>query len=408
MRILIVNKFYFLFGGTERYLFNLTDVLQEMNHTVIPFAMQHENNRETPYSKYFVSKVDLSIARKKVFSNEVKAVGRIFYSFEAKKKLRELIANVRPDIAHVRNVYHQLSPSVLSVLKEMGIPSVLTAADYKMICPNYDMFYNGKICDACKGGRFYHTVIKRCVRNSLAASALLALESTLHRTLLNSYQRNIDVFIAPSKFVRQKLVESGFPEERVVHLSHFCDSSKYVPSYDSDNYIVFFGRVDHRKGLLTLINAVRHLPTKLVIVGDGPERTTLEIYVTAQGISNVSFAGHKSGDDLQSIIRRASFSVLPSESNETFGHTILESFACGKPVIASMIGAIPELIKEGENGLLFQPGNVAQLKAKIFELINDPAKKREMGKNGRLMVEKDYRPKEHYEKLMTIYKNLIK
>lgn len=189
MRILIVNKFYFLFGGTERYLFNLTDVLETMGHTVIPFAMHHESNRETPYSKYFVSEVDLSIGRHKVLRNEIKAMGRILYSFEAKRRLRSLIEDTKPDIAHVRNVYHQLSPSVLSVLKKMGIPSVLTVADYKMICPNYDMFYKGKVCEACKKGRFYHAVMKRCVRNSFAASGLLAIESTLHRFVLDSQQK---------------------------------------------------------------------------------------------------------------------------------------------------------------------------------------------------------------------------
>ncbi len=406
MRILIVNKFYFLFGGTERYLFNLTDVLETMGHTVIPFAMHHESNRETPYSKYFVSEVDLSIGRHKVLRNEIKAMGRILYSFEAKRRLRSLIEDTKPDIAHVRNVYHQLSPSVLSVLKKMGIPSVLTVADYKMICPNYDMFYKGKVCEACKKGRFYHAVMKRCVRNSFAASGLLAIESTLHRFVLDSYKRNIDLFIAPSKFVRQKLVEAGFSEDQIVHLPHFCDSSKYIPSYESDNYLVFFGRLDHRKGLLTLIKAMRRLPTKLVIVGDGPEKSNLERYIEAEDISNVFLVGYKSGEDLKSIIYRARFSILPSESNETFGHTVLESFACGKPVIASKIGALPELIREGENGHLFEPGNVGDLASKISDCIENPGKVKEMGKIARSIVERDYSPEEHYKKLIGIYRTL--
>lgn len=407
MRILIINKFYYLFGGTERYLFNLTDVLESKGHSVIPFAMQHESNRETPYSNYFVSKVDLSIDRRKGLRDDMKAVGRILYSFEAKRRLRSLIEDASPDIAHVRNVYHQLSPSVLSVLKKMGIPSVLTVADYKMICPNYDMFYNGKVCEACKEGQFYHAVMKRCVRNSFAASALLAIESTLHRFVLDSYKKNIDLFIAPSRFVRHKFVESGFPKDRIVHLAHFCDSSKWVPSYDSDNYLVYFGRVDHRKGLVTLINAVRRLPTKLVIVGDGPEKANLEKYIAAEAISNVSLVGYKSGEELQFIIRRAMFSVLPSEWNEPFGHTILESFASGKPVIASKIGGIPELIREGENGHLFEPGNVGELASKISDYIANPDKVKEMGKIARFTVERDYSPEDHYKKLIAIYRDLV-
>ena len=138
--------------------------------------------------------------------------------------------------------------------------------------------------------------------------------------------------------------------------------------------------------MTTLIRAVRRLPTKLVIVGDGPEKATLEKYVASEAISNVFLAGYKSGEALRSLIRGARFTALPSESDETFGHTILESFACGKPVIASDIGAIPELIKDGENGLLFQPGNVAELEAGISRLLADPGKISEMGRNGRLWL----------------------
>jgi glycosyltransferase involved in cell wall biosynthesis len=407
MKILTINKFYFLFGGTERYLFNLTEVLESMGHLVIPFSMHHERNQNTKYSKYFVSKVDLSIDRKLILSNEIKSVGRILYSFEAKRKLQKLIEVERPDIAHVRNVYHQLSPSVLSVLKKMNIPSVLTVADYKLICPNYDMFYDCKPCEACKNGAFYHAIVKRCVRQSLPASVLLATESTFHRFVLDSYVKNIDLFISPSKFMQKKLIESGFPKEKVFHLPHFCDSSKWIPSYDFDNYLVYFGRIDHRKGLLTLIKAVRNLPTKLVIMGEGPEKKNLEKYIAMEAISNVFLVGYKSGEELKIILRKAMFSVLPSEWYEPFGHTILESFASGKPVIASKIGGITELIKEGENGHLFEPGNVNQLRDRINDYLSNPIKVKKMGKIARSNVKKNYNPEDHYQKLLTIYRNLM-
>jgi len=159
--------------------------------------------------------------------------------------------------------------------------------------------------------------------------------------------------------------------------------------------------------LLTLIKAMKRLPTKLVIVGDGPEKLNLERYITAEAISNVSFVGYKSGEELKTIIRGARFSVLPSESNETFGHTVLESFACGKPVIASKIGALPELIREGENGHLFEVGNVGELASKISDCIANPGKVKEMGKMARVIVERDYSPEDHYKKLIAIYRALV-
>jgi len=407
LKILIINKFYYLFGGTERYLFNLTDVLESMGHAVIPFAMQHERNRETPYAQYFVSKADLSHDRKKTLWNEAKTAGRIIYSFEAQRKLASLINDTKPDIAHVRNVYHQLSPSVLWTLKKFGIPAVLTIADYKIICPAYGAFTHGKPCLECRGKLFYKAVQKRCSRGSIAESTLLALESTLHQLILDTYRKNVDIFISPSEFVRQKMIAAGLPESRIIHLPHFCDSSKFIPEYDSGNYIVFFGRIDHRKGLQTLLTSMQQFKSlNLLILGEGPEKTNLEHYVRTNNILNVTFLGHKAEEELTSIIKRAKFCVLPSESYETFGHTILESFACGKPVIASRIGAIPELINDGENGYLFEPGNADDLVAKINLLISNHKQVLEMGKCARVTVEEKYKPEDHYQKLITIYKSL--
>jgi glycosyltransferase involved in cell wall biosynthesis len=378
-----------------------------MGHSVIPFAMQHERNRKTPYAQYFASKVDLSYDRKKTFWNEIKTAGRIIYSFEAQRKLASLIGDTKPDIAHVRNVYHQLTPSVLWTLNKMGIPTVLTIADYKIICPAYGAFVQGRPCLECRGKLFYKTVQKKCVRDSLVESTLLAIESTLHQLILDSYRKNVDIFISPSEFVRQKMIGAGLPENKLVHLPHFCDSSKFIPEYESDNYIVFFGRIDHRKGLQTLLNAMQQFKTlNLLILGEGPERNNLEDYIRTNNISNVTFLGHKDGEELISIVKRAKFCILPSESYETFGNTILESFACGKTVIASRIGAIPELINDGENGYLFEPGNVDDLVSKINLLESNHNRILEMGKCARVTVEEKYKPEDHYQKLITIYKSL--
>lgn len=408
MRVLIVNKFYFLFGGTERYLFNLTDVLESKGHSVIPFAMQDERNCDSPYSDFFVSNVDLSATRKRTLVSELRRAGRILYSFEGRRKLKALISASSPNIAHIRNVYHQLSPSILSVLKQSGVPSVLTIADYKLICPSYSLFADGQICEACKNGRYYQAVLKRCVRDSFWGSALLALETTLHQTILDSYRKNVDLFISPSNFLKEKMSQFGFPGDRIVHLPHFCDSSKFTPGLEADDYAVFFGRIDHRKGLRIAIEAIRQSPLKLVIVGDGPEKQNLEREFVGESAGKVAFLGYKSREDLCRIIGHARFSLLPSQSYETFGHTVLESFACAKPVIASRIGAIPEIVDEGETGLLFEPGNVGDLCEKIAMLCRAPARTAEMGRRARNLVQEKYGPEEHYEKLMAIYQEVAR
>jgi glycosyltransferase involved in cell wall biosynthesis len=378
-----------------------------MGHTVIPFAMQHEKNKATRYAHYFVSNVDLSADRKKTIWNEIKTACRILYSLEAQRNLASLINDTKPDVAHVRNVYHQLSPSVLWTLKKYGVPAVLTIADYKLICPAYGAFVQGKPCLDCRGKFFYKTVQKRCVNGSVVESILLTAESTLHQLILDSYRKNIDIFISPSEFLRQRMVETGFPENKIIHLPHFCDSSKFIPDYDADDYVVFFGRIDHRKGLQTLLSAMQQFKSlKVLILGEGPERANLEGYVRTHDITNVTFLGHKHEEELKSIVKRARFCILPSESYETFGHTILEAFACGKPVIASRIGAIPELINDGENGYLFEPGNVDDLVSKISLLMSNHSQIVDMGKRARVTVEEKYKPEDHYQKLITIYESL--
>ncbi len=408
MKVLLVNKFYYPFGGTERYLQNLTMLLEKKGHTVIPFSTQNPQNWPTPYARYFAEGMDISASRRRNLRIDVRNALKMLYSFEAERKITRLAADVRPEIAHARNVYHQLSPSVLWGLKAAGVPIVLTIADYKLICPSYALYWNGAPCEACKGMHFHHAALRKCMRGSRIDSILLALESTLHQKILRSYQRTVATFISPSRFLREKLIEFGWPSDRLVHVPHFYDPSGAVPEYESEKEILYFGRIDHRKGLATLIRAVAGMgDAKVILAGDGPEVSALESLVEKERISNVTFVGFKHRKDLQNLIRRARCCVMPSESYETFGNTILEAYAYGKPVVASRIGAFPELVREGDTGYLFDPGNADQLREKLHTLMRLPRKAQEMGAAARGFVESAFSPERHYQTLMNLYSHAI-
>lgn len=405
MKLLAVNKFYHLYGGADRYFLERNDLLRRKGHEVIPFAMRDEKNLPTPYAPYFVSPIHFFDPARRPRPWE--AAGRVLYSREAKEKIRRLVQETRPEIAHLHNIAHQLSPSILPPLKEFGLPVVQTLHDYKLICPTYRLLSHGSLCERCKGQRFYQAALQRCNRGSLAASALNALEMYLHHKVLGLYDL-IDRFIAPSAFVRAKVIEFGVAADRVVHLPHFVDLEAWSPERERGEYIASFGRLVEGKGVATLIRAVGRLgKIDLYIMGAGELEDELRALAAREGGGRVRFLGFQSGDALRSLVARALFTVVPSEWYEVFGQTVVQSFAAGRPVLGARIGAIPELIDEGVDGALFAPRNTEELAARIEWLLGDRARLEAMGSAARRKAEAEWSPDSHYERLMALYTSLI-
>ena len=214
----------------------------------------------------------------------------------------------------------------------------------------------------------------------------------------------MDLFIAPSNFLRHKMTEFGIDKKRIICIPNFADVKEYLPQYGSENYFVCFGRLSEEKGLLTLIRAVREIKTsRLLIIGEGELRNRLEEYVLEKDVANVEFSGYMGEERLKSAVRNSMFAVVPSEWYENCPHTVLEAFALGKPVIGSDIGGIPELIEDGIDGLLFKPGNSEELSEKITYLIGRPGLRERMGRNARKKVEEKYNPEVYYQRLMGVY-----
>jgi glycosyltransferase involved in cell wall biosynthesis len=408
MKILMCNSFYYLRGGSERCVFDLSQLLRDHGHEVIPFAMADSRNKPSPYSEYFVSNIDFPsrLGNGSSMADKFGAVERTINSREAQQKIEQLIIDTKPEIAHVHGIAHEISPSILPVIKSAGIPVVQTLHDFKLICPNTSFISHGQVCERCKKHRYYNVVLNRCKRNSLAASFLAGLEMTIHK-VLQIYEHNVDVFITPSQFLKDKLREYGI-NNQIVHLPNFLRLEHFTPCFETEDYFLYFGRLAPVKGVQTLLRAMNSVKTsKLYIVGAGELGGELQEYADDHNLDNVEFLGHFDLDELVSLIQRAAFTIMPSEGYDNYPMSVLESMACGTPVIGSRIGGIPEQIQDGYNGLLFEPGNAAQLAEKINYLLDNPQQATAFGRNGRRRVEEINAPEVHYRQTLALYESLL-
>ncbi len=404
MKVLQVNKYYYRRGGTEQIFLDSVDLLRRHGHEVSVFSMKHPNNPPDADGEDFISYIDYYSGGWK--AKAAQAAG-VIYSREAEQKMRRLLSRGKPDVAHLHNIYHQISPSIIPVLKKAGVPIVMTLHDFKTVCPAYNLMRNGRPCEDCSGRRFYRCFLTGCLHGSRLRSLAATLEMYVHHFLWPVY-RQVDLFLAPSLFLKDKIERMGF-KGKVVHLPNFVSLQEYQPAFDApERTAIFFGRLDFGKGIQTLIEAADGLEgIDVKIIGEGPARPALEEMVRRRGLRHVCFPGYLSSGPLGEEIRKALMTVLPSVYYENQPRAILESFALGKPVIAARSGGIPELVEDGQTGLLFAPGDAKTLRSQIAGLAQDDPQRRRLGENGRALVERRYSLEAHYEGLMETYERLL-
>jgi glycosyltransferase involved in cell wall biosynthesis len=398
MKILFANKFFFLNGGSEAVMFDEMEMMRRHNVDVLEISMHDARNLPSKYASYFVSQKTYRASSR---ISKIRSALSFIHSREAVKNITTLIHDEEPDILHCHNIYHQLTPSIINAASRLKIPVVLTLHDYKPVCPIYTQLRKGEPCTKCSGGRFEALLTQRCADGSLGRSALLWAEARYHAAV-HSYDR-VDKFIAPSRFMRDA-VAGRFGKDRVIHIQNGIDTTRIRPSDRDGGYVLYAGRLSPEKGVETLLrtHAEDNAAWRLVVAGSGPLLGTLQ-----SRFPLAKFTGHLTGEALQTTLRGASVIVVPSEWYENSPISILEAMAHGKPVVASRIGGIPELVRDGETGLLFEPKRTRDLSSRIRMLLGDSDLRSRLGREARRIVETEYTLQAHGAALLSLYESLI-
>ena len=395
MKILLSNKFYYRRGGSEVCHINLEQLLHSKGHDFATFAMQHPQNIESPYSKYFPKGVEYGNIN---ISQLFLLLSRPFGTHEVKRKFSILLDDFQPDIVHFHNVHSQLSPVIVQIAHERGIKTVWTIHDCKLLCPRLDCLRNGKqICELCFTDK--KQVLKnRCMKNSLFASIIAYLEA--QKWTREKLEKYTDVFVCPSQFMASKMIQGGFDRNKIVTLCNFIDIEKtQKEDYAKENYYCFIGRLSHEKGVKTLIEVAKQLPFHLKIIGGGPLSEELQ---QSTNNDNIEFLGYKNWDEIKNIVGKARFSVIPSECYENNPLSVIEAQCLGTPVLGTNIGGIPELIESKINGLLFELRNAEDLKTKIEQMFSMNFNYAEIARES----QNRYSAEKHYQEIMKIYSSL--
>ncbi|NTJ41912.1 glycosyltransferase family 4 protein [Agrobacterium larrymoorei] len=404
--LLAINNYFYRRGGAEAIFLDQLDMFERAGWQAVPFSMQHSENLPSQWSSYFIPEIEYG--RQGRFAQKIEHAIEVIYSRKARANLNNLIDRVKPDIAHAHNVYHHISPSIFPLLKKKGIPTVMTVHDLKLACPAYKMLAPDGVCERCKGGRIYNVLLHRCMKQSVALSGLVMVETAVHR-MLGLYRNHIDRLVVPSRFYEMKLIEWGWPKDQIVHIPNFVDRSINDNSIEVDegDYYLFAGRLAPEKGIATLIRAAGLSKQRLRIAGTGPDEAALRALAREAG-ADVEFMGYLTGRPLHEAIAGAKALVLPSEWYENAPVSLLEAYALGRPVIGTDIGGIPELIKQGETGLIAKPGDAEDLAHVLTWLDQSPkGARKEMGERGRLWVRQEFSQAAYFERTMRLYDELV-
>lgn len=405
MRILYCNKYNYAFSGTEVYLFEAMELMRSKGHEAALFSMADPRGKPTLYDHNFVPHTEFK--RQKGWFHKSRLAARAIYSRDARRRIGAMIEEFQPDVAHVRNIYHHLSPSILWELKARRVPIVYHLNDFKVLCPSYNLVLRGEACEACKGGEFWHALQEKCYPGWGARTTLVA-EAYIHKWL-GTYRKCVDRFLAPSKFVRDKFVEHGWDASRFEVLPHFQPVKAPVARKAEDAPLLYFGRLSPEKGVADLLQAMQRLPNlHLIVAGDGPERRSLEQLAKGLRLANVKFAGQMEKAELDRAIAGSRFTILPSHAYETLGKTILESYAEGRAVVATDLGSRRELVRAGKTGLLYKAGDVDELVAAIQLLSSQPDLADEMGRAGQEQLRNSHTSEAHYDALISLYERLVR
>jgi glycosyltransferase involved in cell wall biosynthesis len=416
LKIIIVNYRYFISGGPERYLFNVKDLLEKNGHEVIPFSIKNKRNKPSQYENYFLNpigednEVYFSEYKKTNVVTILKSFSRMFYSFEARKKLNALIKAVNPDLIYVLHYQNKISASIFDAAAKNRIPVIHRISDFGQICANALFFRPAQkdICERCLTGSKFNAISNKCVYDSYVYSTIKVAALKFQEII--GITKKVQAFVVPSKFTIEKLRAHGFPQESLHHIPSFFNfqtiSAELPITYEP--FALYIGRIEPEKGLLTLVKSFENTEFNLKIIGFSISGFDEELkdYLRDKN-HHIEFLGRKGFDEIQIYLSKCSFTVVPSEWYDNFPNTILESFAFKKCTVATNTGSLKELVIDHETGLLFEIKDIRDLKSKIAYLFGNKTICKELGKNAFNMLNNEYSAQEHYTKLNNLFKNVI-
>ena len=400
MKILMVNKFLYPRGGSESYMLYLGAHLEKMGHQVSYFGMYDEKNTVGNAAGLYTQNMDFHAKKWERFLYPFK----IIYSFEAKKKIMQVIDDFQPDIVHMNNINFQLTPSIIYGIKKKGIPLVQTVHDYQMICPNHVLYNFDKNtpCEKCIKGSYWNCIKNRCIHGSLVKSAVGAVEATLF-SLLKPYKK-VDLFVCPSYFLENKLLSAKkYYQGKTLTIHNFIDKERFA-LWDGkeEDCIVYVGRLSKEKGIENIAAAAKLLPQyPFVIVGNGPDEGLL------QGIPNVKLVGFLTGDRLTERMRNAKVMLLPSVWFENCPLSILEAQAMGVPVVTMNYGGMAELVREGVTGALVAEPTPQGIAAKLRQVMEDQGYYEKLRENCKAARDNILSVETYCDRLLKEYERLI-
>lgn len=407
MKIMQINRLWRASREIDRYALSLSELLEENGHEIVPFAVQDSGNEYSEYSSLFVSPLEVTKPFRSSLWRMTMSVGRIFFSRESRSRAAILADLTHPDVAHAHKIYLELSPSVLAPLSRRGVGLVMTVHDNKLFCPSHRSYRDGKACFDCRPFHYLRCVEGVCVRGSWPASVLCAAELMLH-DLMRAYTKYIDIFVAPSNYIVDRLRERGIDEEKIAHVPNFVDTDRWPESKTgTGEYVLFSGRLLPREGINTMIKAFSRLPNiQLKIAGTSAQDYHARKLAEDLGADNIEFLGYRSEEDIRSLLSNCRFACIPYESPMNPPELVFHAFASGKPVIGTRLGGLPEMVRDGHTGVLVEPNNEDELEMAVGTLWDDSVKVGEMGANARRLVEEEYSSGLHYERILEVYRSV--
>ncbi|HNR69682.1 MAG TPA: glycosyltransferase family 4 protein [bacterium] len=381
MKILQAHNYYQFSGGEDVVLSAEHQLLSEKNHFVKQLLVN--NNEIKNYSLIQKLKIVFSPSDSSIFQGKIKYI----------------LNSTNFDILHCHNFYPLLSPGLFYYSKSTTTANLLTLHNFRLLCANASLFRNNNICEECINKSLYCSLKYKCYRNSRIATFAVARMVETHKKM-RTWQHEIDAYICLTEFSRRKFRQGGLPNDKLFIKPNFLE---FDPGFEitTGKYFLFIGRLETVKGVQLLPEVAGQVSRPINVIGQG---TLLQSF---RNVNNLKYLGQQKRSNVMKHLHNAICLILPSLWYEMMPMTILEAFACAKPVIASRLGAMAELIQDGVTGLLFEPGSAEDLAKKMNWAIEHPEEMKQMGLNARREYERKYTAETNYKILIEIYQAAI-